>query len=96
MDFCLLPRVWIKSIDINKSKHLSGKYCQKLLDHAKQYATDAFEAASKNQFKKTANTTGDLIGSRITKVSKNSLQNNSVKVINEHEKEIPKERYIFP
>ena len=29
-------------------------------------------------------------------VSKNSQQNNSETVINEHDKEIPKERYISP
>ena len=31
---------------------------------------------------------------RITKVSKNSQQNNSETASNEHDKEIPKERYI--
>ena len=34
------------------SKHLSGKYCQKLLDHAKQPAADVLTTASQNQFKK--------------------------------------------
>ena len=42
--------------------------------------------------------TGDLIGNkiadRITKVSKSSQQNHSETVTNEHDKEIPKERYI--
>ena len=33
---------------------------------------------------------------KITKVSKNSQQNNSETVTNENDKEIPKERYIFP
>ena len=49
-------------------------------------------------FKKTAEATGDLIGNKITnkitQVSKNSQQNNSETVRNEHDKEIPKERYI--
>ena len=36
------------------------------------------------------------IVNRITKVSKNSQQNNSETVTNEHDKGIPKERYIFP
>ena len=31
-----------------------------------------------------------------TEVSKISQQNNSEKVINENDKEIPKERYIYP
>ena len=42
--------------------------------------------------------TGDLIGNkiadRITKVSKSLQQNHSETVTNEHDKEIPKERYI--
>ena len=50
---------------------MSGKYSQKLLDHAKQSAADVL-------FKKE---TGDLIGNniadRITNVSKYSQRNNS-------------------
>ena len=34
-----------KNIDKNISKNLSGKYRQKLLDDAKQSATDAFKTA---------------------------------------------------
>ena len=49
---------------------------------------------------KTAEATVDLIGNKIaekiTKVSKTSQQNNSETVTNEHDKEIPKERYISP
>ena len=33
---------------------------------------------------------------KITKVKKNSEQNNSETVTNEHDKEIPKERYVSP
>ena len=36
-----------KSISKNISKNLGSKYCQKLLDHAKQSATDALKTASK-------------------------------------------------
>ena len=47
---------------------------------------------------KIAETTVDLIGNKIanniTKVSKNLPHNNSETVTNEHNKEIPKERYI--
>ena len=47
---------------------------------------------------KTAETTGDLIGNkiadRITKVSKDLYQTNSETLVNEYDKEIPKERYI--
>ena len=50
----------------------------------------------KEQFKKTAETTCDLIGNkvadRITKVSRNSQQNKSEKVTNEHDKVIHKKK----
>ena len=36
------------------------------------------------------------IADRITKVSKNVQKNNSETVKNEHDKKIPKERYISP
>ena len=79
---------------------MSGKYSQKLLDHAKQSATDVFKTASKRAIQKTAEATGDLIGNKISnkiiKVSKNSQQNNSQTVTNVNDKEIPKERYISP
>ena len=56
--------------------------------------------SSKRVFQKTAEATSDLISNkianRITKVSRGLPQNNSEKVTNEHDKEIPKERYISP
>ena len=36
-----------KSTGKNISKSVSGKFSQKLLDHTKQSATDAFKTASK-------------------------------------------------
>ena len=39
---------------------------------------------------------GNKIANRITKVMKNSQEYNSETVTNEHDKEIPKERYIPP
>ena len=96
-----------KTIGKNISKNLRGKYSpgilalrKKVLDHAKESATDAFKATSKRAIQKAAEATGDLIGKKIakkiTKVSKNSQQNNSETVTNEYDKEIPKERYIPP
>ena len=41
-----------KSIGNNISKNLSGKYSQKLLDHAKQSATNALKTTSKIGIKK--------------------------------------------
>ena len=39
---------------------------------------------------------GNTIANKITEVSKNSQQNNSETVTNEHDKEIPKTRCISP
>ena len=48
----------------------------------------------------TVEASWDLIGNKIansiTKVSRNSPQNNSETIRNEHDKEIPKETYISP
>ena len=61
-----------KNIGKNISKNLSGKYGpgtlamrQKLLDHAKQSATDAIKTFSKRFIQKTTKATGDLIGNKI-------------------------------
>ena len=84
----------------NTSKNLSGKYSQKLPDHAKQSATDAFKTASEIAIQKTVEATVHLITNKsfnkITVVSKNSQQSKSETVSNEHYKEIHKERYISP
>ena len=68
---------------------------KKLLDSTKKSTGDAIKAASKRVIQKTAEATGDLIGSKIadkiTSVSKKShkeLQNNKI--------EVPKNRYISP
>ena len=64
----------VKNIGKNIIKNFSGKCSQKLLDHAKQFATDALKATSTKVIHKTAEATGDLndntIANRITKVSK--------------------------
>ena len=95
MDFCLLLKIWVKNISKNIIKILSGEYSQKLVDHAKQSATDVFKTASKRAIQKTAQATTDLISkkivNKITRVSKNSEI-----VTDEHNKEIPKERYVSP
>ena len=77
------------------SNILSGKYSQTLFDHA----VLAFEIASKGAIKNAAEANGGLVGNKIadkikTKVSKDSQQNNSEIVRNEHDKEILQERYI--
>ena len=73
---------------------------QKLLDHEIKSVTDAIKTSSKRVIQKAAEATGGLIGNkianRITKVSKNSLQNISETVTNEHDKEILKEIFVSP
>ena len=62
----------ILNIAENINENLSRKYSQKLLDHAKQSATDALKISPEIFIQKTPEATGDLIGnkiaSRITKV----------------------------
>ena len=68
-----------------------------MLNHLQQMHIKLLQ---KEYFKKTAEATGDLIGNKIadkiTKVSRNSQQNNSKTVTNENDKEIHKERYTSP
>ena len=59
-----------KNIGENITKHLSGKYSQTLLDHAKQFATDAVKTVSKGEIQKTVELTGDLIGNKIADKTK--------------------------
>ena len=98
--FLSFARNMRRNIGKNISKDLSGEYSQKPLDHAKQSATDALKNTSKREIQKTAEATGDLIGNKIAdkirKVSKTLPQNNLETITNEHDKEIPKERYISP
>ena len=57
------------------SKNVSGKYGQKLCDHAQKSVPDALKTSSKRDIQKTAEATSDLIGNKIankiTKLSKN-------------------------
>ena len=82
MDFYLLLKI------------LTSKYSQKIIDHAKQSATDAIETASKRATQKTAEATDDLIGNniadKITRVSKTSPNNNS----ETNEEEILRGRFV--
>ena len=58
------------------------------------------KTSSKRVIQITAEATGDLTGNeianKITKLSKKSQQNNSETATNEHDKEIPKEKYVSP
>ena len=96
--FLSFPKNMGKNIGKNIRKNLSGKYSQKPFDHAKKSLTDARKTSSTRVIQKTAEAAGDLIGNKttnkITGVSKNSQQNNSGTVKNEHNIKIPKERYV--
>ena len=95
MDFCLLLKIWAKILE-KKGKNLSSKYSQKILDHAKQSATDALKNSSKRAIQKTAEATDDLIGNeiadKITRVLKTSSENKS----ETNEEEILTGKYISP
>ena len=55
----------VKNTVKNISKSLNTKYNQKLLDDAKQSATDAFKTSSRRVIQKTVDATGYLIGNKI-------------------------------
>ena len=57
--------MWVQNVVLSVSKNLSGKYSQKLLDHAKQSATDALKPASKRVIQKTTEATDDMVGNKI-------------------------------
>ena len=87
-----------KDIGKNISKYFKWLIQPKLLDHAKQSATDALKTSSKRIIQKRAEGAGDLIGNKIAKnkFSRRSPQNNSQPITNEQEEEIPEERFIAP
>ena len=70
--------------------------------------SEKLKLSQKDPFKKTAEPIGDFIGNeitervaqsydgKITKILKTLQQNYSETVTNEHDKEIPKERYVSP
>ena len=74
---CIKMRYWIKPREIyvkgygflpfakNIDKSVSNKYGQKLCDSAKKSTTDAKKSNFKKSNSKTAEATGDLIGSKI-------------------------------
>ena len=72
---------------------------KKILNHAKQSATDALKTTLQRVIQKTVEATGDLIGNKIynkvTKVSKSSQKNNSETVINDYDKKhLKKDIYL--
>ena len=83
------------------SKSLSNKYGQKLFDRAKKSTTDPTKTTSKSAIQKTAEATGDLIGSKIPdKITSISKKKSTKEVHNNDETEedveiaTPKKRYL--
>ena len=96
-----------KNIFENISSNLSSKYSHELLDHAKQFTTDALKTSSKSATQNTSDTNGNIIGNEIANEIKKLLGNppqNSLGTVGSEteniwkqkgfDKEIPKERYI--
>ena len=88
----------------NMGKGLSNKYGQKLLDSTKKSTTDAIKTTSTRAIQKTAEATGNLIGSKIAdkvasvskKESTKGLHNNNETKEEDVEITTPKKRYISP
>ena len=57
--FLFLARNMGKNVGKNIGNNLNSKYSQKLLNHTKQFATDAFKTASKRAIQKTEEATCD-------------------------------------
>ena len=75
---------------------MCNKYSLKLLDHAKQFATDEIRTASKRAIQKTAKAIGGSIGNKIsdqiTRISKASPEDNP----ETNKKEILRKIFISP
>ena len=71
----------------NSGKNLSNKYGQKLVDSAKNSATDSLKTVGKRAIQKTAEVTGDLVGNniadKITNVSKKQQKSSKMMSCNQ-------------
>ena len=92
-------RVYVKGYGfMSFARSMNNKYGKQLVDTAKKVATDAIKTASKRALQKTAEGTGDLVGSKIadkiTSVSKNSTKKSPT--IDEDVELTTHKRYISP
>ena len=86
-----------KNFSENICKNVSGKYGQKLLDHAKQSAADAFKTSSKRVIQNSRNILVIQLDVKLLiKLQKVAAKNYSEVVTNEHDKQIPEERHVSP
>ena len=83
MDFFSFAKKMGRNVGKNISKFLSSEYSQKLLNHAKQSATNALKTASIKAIQNTLYASSDLIGNKIankiTRASK-ALPQNDLKI----------------
>ena len=54
-----------KNMSKKISKNVSSKYSQNILDHAKNFATDALKTSSKRAIRNPAEATSDLMGNKM-------------------------------
>ena len=92
-------RVYVKRYGfMSFARSMSNKYGKKLVDTAKNSATDAIKTASKRAIQKTAEGTGDLVGDKtadkIKSVSKKSTK--KLPTIDEDVELTTHKRYISP
>ena len=85
-----------QNIGKNLIKSLHSKYSKKLLDHAKQSATDAFKTSSKRVIQKTAHVTSDLIRNKIAVKITRASKSSPKKELEMNEEETIKEKYVSP
>ena len=76
-------------------KNVTNKYSQKILDSPKKPTTDAKKLLQKEQFKKIAEATRDLIDSKIADKIRN-VSKRSPKELQNGKVEAPKKRHISP
>ena len=95
-------RIYVKvygflSFAKNICKNLSNRYGQKLVDTAKEFATDALKISGKREIQKIAEAPEDLVDNKITdKIRGISKQPAMEPHSNAVSNKIPKERYISP
>ena len=85
-------------MDIDKNKHVSDKFNQKLLNHAKQSAAGAFKTASKSTILKKAEAACDLIRIKIANKNASTASRSNLDAAQKtgQKSEIPNERYKSP
>ena len=76
------------------SKNLNTKYSQKLLDHAKQSATDALKTVSKRAIQKTAEVTGDLIENKMITLQESQKLHHRIIQKQLRKKQLEKDIYL--